>query len=270
MLNAESENESFVHLALAPIYYKKFDIIIPAYNEEKRIVPVLTDLTLFIENYKLPWRIIVSIDGNDGTEKIVKEFSKEFNFIKYSRSSERGGKGLAIKRVSSIIDSDYVILMDADNSISVKEIMDNITGIQGNAALIFSRYSNKNKIPFFRKFISRGFNLLVQLFTGLRIDDTQTGYKIFNSQKFKNAINMVGVTNTFYDVSLLYHIKKQNGKIKEINANYVHDDRSTFTPLLEVLGQGVSLIAFSIRHSRFYKYVPESIIEFYYNKFKWI
>ena len=57
------------------IYLKKFSIIIPAYNEEKRISPVLNDICRFITENRLPWDVIVAIDGNDTTYDIAVSFA---------------------------------------------------------------------------------------------------------------------------------------------------------------------------------------------------
>jgi glycosyltransferase involved in cell wall biosynthesis len=47
--------------------YKTVTIIIPAYNEEKRTKPVLNEICIYVESNNMPWTVIVSIDGNDGT-----------------------------------------------------------------------------------------------------------------------------------------------------------------------------------------------------------
>ena len=52
--------------------------VIPAYNEEKRIGRVLQEISEFITINNPNWNVIVSIDGNDGTEEIVKNYSKDF------------------------------------------------------------------------------------------------------------------------------------------------------------------------------------------------
>ena len=105
---------------------EKIDIIIPAYNEEARIMPVLNDIIDFIKENNLLWRIIVSIDGNDHTRDMVSKLKDEYNFILISESNKRSGKGSAIKRTISMLDSDYVILMDADNSINFAIILENL------------------------------------------------------------------------------------------------------------------------------------------------
>ena len=95
------------------IYMKRFSIIIPAYNEEKRISPVLNDICRFIAENKLPWQVIVAIDGNDNTEILIKEIMMNFAFLNYIRGNGRNGKGGAIKRAITFASGDYVILMDA-------------------------------------------------------------------------------------------------------------------------------------------------------------
>ncbi len=262
--------DSLITEQFPSVFYKKIDIIIPAYNEEKRIPPVLNDIISFISSNGLNWKIIVPVDGNDGTEEIVKKFSLEYNFIRLDKSQGRNGKGAAIKRSLKYLDSDYTILMDADNSIKFSTILEKIPLIETYDTIILSRYSKKNYIPFVRRFFSRGFNVLVRAITGLRVSDTQTGYKIFKTEKFIEAMKKVGTTNGFYEVPLLYYIKREGGKIVESDAEYKHDDGSKFHPLGLVIGDGVSLLAFAVRHSRFYKYVPDSLIKLYYRKIRWM
>ena len=255
---------------LSSIYRNRFDIIIPAYNEEKRIRPVLDEICQFISKSQIPWKIIVAIDGNDGTIDIVKEFASRYSFISYLASNGRGGKGAAIKRSASMISSNYVILMDADNSIRFDQIVERIPLMEKYDVVILSRYNDTNEIPALRRIISRGFNFLVRTMTGLNVSDTQSGYKMFRSNEFLEALRKVGATNTFYDISLLYHLQKSGNLIHEINTPYIHDEGSKFNPIAEVIGQGVSLVAFVVRHSRFYPYVPEFLIDLYKRKFKWI
>ncbi|MEM3873259.1 MAG: glycosyltransferase, partial [Nitrososphaeria archaeon] len=89
-------------------------VIIPAYNEEKRINGLLKELTDFISVNQIEWNIIVSIDGSDHTEDIVKEFSSKYPFVSYVKNGERSGKGGAIKRVIQRATGELIILMDAD------------------------------------------------------------------------------------------------------------------------------------------------------------
>jgi len=256
---------------LNPIFYKKFTIVIPAYNEEKRITPLITKITDFISKNNLPWKVIVSVDGNDGTADIVKKFSEKYNFVELNKSSGRNGKGAAIKRTLNQIDGEYVILMDADESVDFSTVIENIPLIEENDVVILSRYNEHSEVHFLRRFLSRGFNLLVKALIRINVDDTQSGYKIFRTSKFIEAIRKVGPSNTFYDVPLLYYIKQNGGKILETKVQYKHDkEGSKFHLISETVAFSISIIGFLLRHSHFYRFIPKSLENLYYRKFRWI
>ena len=118
--------------------------------------------------------------------------------------------------------------------------------------------------------ISRGFNWLLHLSLDFNVRDKQSGFKIIRTIPFKKAMRKVSVTNTFFDVAMLYHMSRDDVRIKEVEVRYDHKDGSKFHPLGEVIGQGTSLLAFRIRYSRFYKFIPNELIQLYYRKFRWI
>ncbi|BAB60044.1 dolichol monophosphate mannose synthase [Thermoplasma volcanium GSS1] len=253
------------------IAYQRSTVIIPAYNEEKRLMPVLYELCEYIRSNSLEWKVMVSIDGDDGTESNVKIMMQEYSFLSYSKGKGRGGKGAAIKRAITSATGEFVILMDADGSVPLKEIVKALDLTNYYDLIIFDRYSNRgNRIPFIRRFPSRGFNKLVRIFLGLKINDTQCGYKIIKREYAQRAFNKITISNAFFDVALLYYLKKERAKYIEIPVEYNYDRNSKFHVVELVLGEGISLIAFRIRNSRFYKYVPEKLISLYYRKFRWI
>ena len=246
-------------------------IIIPAYNEENRIGRVLEEIKDLVTTNNLNWDVIVSIDGKDNTEEIVKGFTSLYPFIRHQKSQGRSGKGYAIKRVINSSTGEFTMIMDADGSVELTDIVKNFQYLTKYDAILFDRYSaNGNTIPLYRRIPSRGFNMLVRAMLGLEVTDTQCGYKLVRTSIIKEAFKRIGITNTFFDVALLYHIQKLGGKIKEIEVKYSHRDESKFNIIGEILGQGVSLFAFRIRHSRFYKYVPKWATELYLKKFRWI
>ncbi len=255
---------------LPGIFSSTFTIIIPAYNEEDVIGKTLDEICDFISSNHLKWSVIVSVEGRDGTSQIVSHYQSIFPFISEIKSNVRNGKGGAIKRALDRIESDYTILMDADGSMPFRAITYNLLLLGEYDALIFSRYFRDNSIPFVRKLLSRVFNILVQASLGLRIRDTQSGYKAFRSDLFISAIRKVGSTNTFLDVALLFYLKKEGARVKEVKSIYEHRERGKFNPISGIIGMGASLVAFRIRHSRFYKYVPDGLIDLYYRKFRWI
>ena len=247
-----------------------FTVVIPAYNEEERIGTTLQEMCEFIVENKLHWKVMVSIDGRDRTEEIVSSFSIRFPFVSSSRSLTRSGKGAALKRALKYVDSKYLVTMDADGSVGLKSIIANLKFLNGNNVLIFSRYFVGNYIPAFRKFLSRGYNVLVRSLLGLRIRDTQSGYVAAESEPFVRAMNKVGVTNGFYYIVLYYYLTEEKAKIREIPIKYKHDSESKFSPTGMIIGGTISLFAFLLRHSRFFKYIPKELVSLYYRKLRWI
>ena len=246
-------------------------IIIPAYNEENRIGRVIEEIKDLVTTNNLNWDVIVSIDGKDNTEEIVKGFSSLYPFIRYQKSKGRSGKGYAIKRVINSSTGEFTMIMDADGAVELPDIVKNFQYLAKYDAILFDRYSStRNSIPLYRRVPSRGFNILVRTMLGLNVRDTQCGYKIVRTDLIKEAFRRVGITNSFFDVSLLYHIKKMGARIKEVDVMYAHDEKSKFNIWAEIIGQGISLLAFRLRHSRFYKYVPRWATDLYLRKFRWI
>lgn len=255
---------------LNPIYLKKFSIVLPAYNEEKRIKPVLNNICHFIVENKLPWDVIIAIDGNDTTYDIARTFSDNYDFITIDRSNGRSGKGGAIKRVLLEVHGEFTILMDADNSIDFVDVVRAVPLLENSDVVILSRYAGNNSIPLLRRFLSRGFNIIVRSVTGLNVSDTQSGYKIFRTEFFVASMQKVTVTNASYDVPLLYYIKKMGGRITETPAEYTHADDGKLNPLSMAMSFFISLVAFRIRNSPMYSHVPGFLVKLYHRKFKWI
>ncbi len=255
---------------ITEIYMKRFTIIIPAYNEEERISPVLNDICRFISENQLPWDVIVAIDGNDSTYDITRTFAQKYNFLRIDQSNGRTGKGGAIKRVLPKIDGEFTILMDSDNSIIFFDIIKAVLLLDRSDVVVLSRYSRKNKIPLLRKFLSRSFNVIVRLIAGLKVSDTQSGYKIFRTEFFIASMRKVTVSNASYDVPLLYYIKEMGGRITETPAEYTHAGNGKLNPMSMAMSFGISLVAFRIRNSPLYSHVPKFLINLYHRKFRWI
>ena len=250
---------------------QNFDIIIPAYNEEKRIGPVLEEVCYHIRENGLPWKVTVSIDGNDGTEDIVSRFSKNFDFVQRIKNKSRGGYGGAIKRGIVNGNGKYAIVLEADGAIDFKEVVQNLHYLKYYDIINFDRHSgNELNIPFVRRLASRGYNIYIKVLLGLKIRDIQGGYKVFKMDVAKSLFRQVTITDGFFQAALFYHAKKMGLTTIEVNVPYRHRDGSKFGISLMILGGFVSGVALRLRNSRFYKFVPKNLVELYYRKFKWI
>ena len=251
--------------------YGTFTIVIPAYNEIKRLPPVLYEVCNFISYNGLPWNIIVSVDGDDGTYEFVEVLSGKFSFVHVLSGNGREGMGGAIKHALLFTDSDYVILMDADGSSHISDIMTSLGLVEWYDIVNFNRYDTKeNSIPFRRRFASRVFNLMLKIIFNISVSDTQCGYKIMRRSSVLPIVNSITFTNAFFLSALFLHGKRNKLKISEVPIRYDHTNGSKFTVSMTSISYIVSLIGFAIRNSKVYFFIPDSIKELYYKKFRYL
>ena len=253
------------------IMKQKFDVIIPAYDEEERIGPVLDEVCSFIYENELPWKVIVSIDGNDGTEEIVFKFSRTYNFVIGLKHERRSGYGGAVKSGIYKGSGDYIIILEADGAMNFIDVVSNLHFLRDYDIINFDRHSgNEKNIPFIRRLLSRGYNLYVRVLFNINVGDIQGGYKIFKMEAARTLFKKITITDGFFQAALFYYAKKMNLKVVEINVPYRHRRGSKFGVGNMILGGLVSGLALRVRNSPLYKYVQKNVVELYYRKFRWI
>ena len=200
----------------------KISIVIPAYNEENIIEKTLSDYyNYFSKIYKNDFEIIVIPNNcSDKTSEIVKKFSINKKQIKYKIFQEKIGKGGAVIEGLKIAQGELMGFVDADNATKPPAFHDLVKNIGNYEGIIASRWIKGAKIltpqPWIRRFASRGFNLLIKMFFQIKLRDTQCGAKLFKKKQLKKVLPKLGITQWAFDIDLLYHLKKQKCKIKEI------------------------------------------------------
>ncbi len=202
-------------------------IVMPTYNEEKRIGKTLEAYINFFNNIKkkdkLNYRILIVINNTkDDTLGVIKKFQKNNPEI-YYLDLVRGGKGYAViegfkeelKTKSKIIG-----FVDADLATQPEAFYYLIKNIGRNDGAIANRYSNLSKITpkfnFRRLIVAKIFNLIVRLFLHIPFQDTQCGAKIFTRNSIKEIVNNVKMSQWAFDVEVLYVLHKKRYKIAQL------------------------------------------------------
>ncbi|MBU1203791.1 MAG: glycosyltransferase family 2 protein [Nanoarchaeota archaeon] len=199
----------------------KLSIIIPTWNEEKRLPPTLESyLNFFIPIYGNNLEIIIMPNNcQDKTVEIIQKFQEKHPQIKYKYLT-RPGKGNAVIEGLKLAQGDLIGFVDADNSTRPKEFYDLVQSIKSHDATIASRWIKGAKInikqPLKRRIASRGFNFLVRTLFGLQLTDTQCGAKLFKKQAIKHILPELGITEWGFDIDILYQLKRAGYKIREI------------------------------------------------------
>lgn len=204
-------------------------IIIPAYNEESRIKSVVLGLS-----ERMPGKeILVVCDGVDGTRKIVSDISAEKPNIKVLNFNRRLGKGGAIIEGFRAAIGDRIGFVDADESVSSKDI-DYMFNCLGRAdGIIASRRLKASKIlvpqPIERRLASRIFNIFVKSVFGLPFKDTQCGAKIFKREAIYSILNDLETKGFEIDVEILWRLKNKGYNIIEHPIVWRHSEGSKFS-----------------------------------------
>jgi dolichyl-phosphate beta-glucosyltransferase len=195
-------------------------IVIPAYNEEKRLPNTLEQVFHFLEKQPFVSEIIVVENGsNDRTFEIAQEFSDRLPNVRVLHNEQRG-KGLAIQRGVMAAAGEYVFMCDADLSMPVEEISKFIPPQLKNVEIaIASREapgSIRYKEPYYRHFTGRVFNTLIRLLVLPGLQDTQCGFKCIRAQVARDIFPYQTLTGWAFDVELLYIARLHGYQIVEI------------------------------------------------------
>ncbi len=219
----------------------KVSIIIPAYNEERRIGKTLEEYGKFfseeLKNKGIDYELLVILNGcKDKTIEVVKKFSMKFKEIRYL-NFEQAGKGFAIIegfKEALKKDFDLIGFVDADMATPPEAFYDLIKNINGYDGIIASRAKKgaKARMTFLRKITHRGFNFVTRALFLIPYSDTQCGGKIFKKEVIKTILDELSLTEWAFDVNLLYSCRKHNFKIKESPTIWEEKEGSGITDIL--------------------------------------
>jgi dolichol-phosphate mannosyltransferase len=210
----------------------KLSIIIPAYNEEKRIRKVIDSYSVFFDK-KYDYELIIVCDGNDNTAKIVKGITLGNHRIKLLEFSTRQGKGGAIIHGFKQSSCKVVGFVDADESVSPSDFEKLIDTLKKTDCAIASRRVAGARIsihqPWKRRISSKAFNIIVNLMFNLGINDTQCGAKVLKKEVLDHVLPEFETKGFEFDVELLWRIKKAGFRILEVPVDWKHEGGSTFS-----------------------------------------
>ena len=202
-------------------------IIIPAYNEEKRITRTIQEYHRFFRFLDDPsitrYEFVIVLNGcRDNTKAIVTELSKQFSSVRIVECVQ-AGKGLAVRAgfLDALLrDNDLIGFVDADMATSPDAFYKLIQNIECNDGIIASRYMSGARIypprPWIKRWGSRLFyESLIWLLFGMRYHDYQCGAKLFTRRVVETIASQLTITQWAFDVELLYLCKLNKFIIRE-------------------------------------------------------
>src|SRR5579859_376856 len=225
-------------------------IVIPAYNEAKRIGKTLELISYYLKIKQLSAEVIVVDDGSaDHLDELLRLAGADFPPMKIIRNERNRGKGFSVRRGVLEARGQFVLFTDADLSAPIEEadkLLDEIERTQADAA-VGSRALKKELIGIhqsrLRELGGRALNLLVRLSTGLKIRDTQCGLKLFRRASTRRAFELLRAERFSFDFEVLFLIERLGGKIVEVPVRWDHDPASKVHPFRDGIRLCVDLVA---------------------------
>jgi len=208
-------------------------IVIPAYNEYLRIGTSLEKIRQYLESKNVASELVVVDDGShDQTPVLLREAGARFPALRVLRNEPNQGKGYSVRRGVLGARGEFVLFTDADLSAPIEETDKLLAALasSGADAAVGSRALQRELVgvhqPWFREYAGRGFNLLVRLFTGLSIRDTQCGLKLFRRSSTRRAFELQRCKGFGFDPELLFLIQRLGGKVVEVPVRW-YDNPAT-------------------------------------------
>lgn len=226
----------------------EFSIVIPAYNEHKRIGETLGRILDYLHQQKWDAEVVAVDDGSrDDTAQIISGFAHDNPEIRLVSNPGNQGKGYSVRNGMLNARGRFLLFTDADLSSPISEAPKLFAALEEGADVaIGSRWLDPSlqfqRQPWLRRIYSRSFNLYLRALLGLHFRDTQCGFKAFTKRAAGLIFPAQQITRWGFDAELLYIARKRKLKVVEVPVRWGHDERSTIHPLKDGLRMGVDAL----------------------------
>jgi glycosyltransferase AglD len=228
---------------------RSISIIIPIYNEEKRIAKCIERTLDYLENHtNWDFEIVVANDAsNDKTADILESLSRLSKSIKILSWTTRVGKGLSIKKAAYSCSKEYIGYMDADLAADPREFERLMRFIDDYDIVIGSRLLRDGlpsiNRPRHRTFLSYGYSFLFRALFRIPISDPQCGFKLFKKEALLDLCNYIYNNAYVFDSELVIKARMLGYRVREVPINWQHMAGSKIHPGSQIVSMGKDLFS---------------------------
>lgn len=219
-----------------------FSIIVPAYNEEKRLEKTLRIIADYRTKHGLNAQILIVDDGSaDRTAELARRLAAEIGRTEVVTSPRNEGKGNAVKLGVRAARGRRILFTDADNSTPIEELemLNREMDASGADVVIGSRYLRESRVkikqPPQRILIGRIGNFLIRSFIIDGIQDSQCGFKLFRGAAARDIFGHTRVKRWGFDIEALAIADQRGYKIREVPVSWYDAPNSRLRPLRDAI-----------------------------------
>ena len=205
-------------------------VVIPAYNESKRLPKTLLDVDRHLSKVEYAYEILVVDDGSkDNTAEIVTKMSKDIRNLKLAHFDKNRGKGAVVKDGMLVAKGKIRIFMDADNATTIDQFehMRPLFEKEKCDVVIGSRAMKESRLeppePLIRQIPGKMGNLFIQALLLPGLWDTQCGFKAFTDEAAEKVFKLSKISGWGFDIEALALAKTLGFKIREIPVLWVNE-----------------------------------------------
>ncbi len=204
--------------------YPELSIVIPAYNEEERILPTIGAIASHVCDLGIAWELIVADDGStDRTVDLLR--AAEWVNMRVLPAPANAGKGDAVRRGMLAAEGRYVLFADADQSTPIEELDRMLAAVRngadvaiGSRAAEGATESNRSR---FRQLASDVLRLMVRVLLRVGVRDTQCGFKLFTHQAARDLFRRQTIAGFSFDLEILYLAARGKLRIDEVPVQWI-------------------------------------------------
>ncbi|MFB3853351.1 MAG: dolichyl-phosphate beta-glucosyltransferase [Vicinamibacterales bacterium] len=205
-------------------------VVIPAFNEERRLPATLDSLRDWLSSQPWTWEIRVVDDGSeDSTASVVEERSAKDPRI-VLQCERHAGKGATLKAGMLAATGAFRFMCDADLSMPVGEIPrflpPRLTGFDVAIGSREGQGASRIGEPFIRHAVGRIFNTAIKRIVLGGIEDTQCGFKMFTAASARSIFPLVTVSGWAFDVEVLAIARRRGMRIVEVPVEWHYRSES--------------------------------------------
>jgi dolichyl-phosphate beta-glucosyltransferase len=213
-------------------------VVIPAFNEEKRLPGTLAAILPFLRGRAESFEVVVVDDGStDLTAEVARAAGEE---VRVLQNPGNRGKGYSVRNGMLNARGLWRLMSDADLSTPIEELDTLKEALRGGAQIaIASRAVSGAKLEkrqsIMRETSGRFFNLIVRLLLLRGIKDTQCGFKLFSKDAAEAAFRNSRLDGFAFDVEALVLARRAGFEIREVPVIWRNDEQSRVS-----LGRGIA------------------------------